>query len=738
MKDKDHITDLEAQLRRLKAELAEKESELRTLRSELGEAKGRERDLEDTRRSMLYMLEDLNESTSNIEKAKQEWEETFDAVDDLISIHDKEYTVIRGNRAVFEKLGKEPREIIGKKCYNLFHGTEEPWHECPHTSTIESQTPATEEVEDPHMGGTFLVSTYPVFDKEGQFYASVHIAKDITERKKAEQDLKREMEVTTNLLAISTATARTTSVDVLMEKVSVVVNSVMESDSTLTYIRERGGFQPQYSYGLENEQKSFFKTEPLDEKNPFVQKALEEKMPVIETFKTQDSTFREKKVTTNFESGTFNIELFPWIKEIKTLVIIPLTGREGVLGLLVCIYCKSKPEIGGRGQELTAGISHQITTAIEEAMLYQESVKKTMDLSRKMETIEVMHEIDKSILSTLDRREVLEITIKMISRLLPCDRAIIGLVDRERQGFTCEAGFGVSFLSEGAFIPFGDTSAAEVVRTERPQYVADLTKVSEILPVERGIMEEGYLSFVRTPLIVKGEVVGVLTVGARRAAAYAPDDLSTLQKTADQIGVALENTRLMEDLRRLMVGTIESLTSAIDAKSPWTKGHSERVTLYALRIGRKLGLEAGELDDLEFAGLLHDIGKLATYETILDKPGGLSEEEINMIRQHPAKGVEILSPIKQFGKVIPAIKNHHEFYDGKGYPEGLKGEDIPLMARILAVADTVDAMHSDRPYRKGKSIEEVVGELKRCSGSQFDPAIVEAFLKTLEEEGVDR
>lgn len=179
------------------------------------------------------------------------------------------------------------------------------------------------------------------------------------------------------------------------------------------------------------------------------------------------------------------------------------------------------------------------------------------------------------------------------------------------------------------------------------------------------------------------------------------------------------------------MATVESLSSAIDAKSPWTAGHSARVTKYALDIAKEMGFSENELKDLQLAGLLHDIGKIGTYEAILDKPDKLTEEELKIMRLHPVKGAEILAPIKQLKHIIPGIKYHHEFYDGKGYPDGLKGEEIPIGARILAVADAVDAMGADRPYRNGKPMDAIVAELKRCSGAQFDPKVVEAFLKTL-------
>lgn len=247
-------------------------------------------------------------------------------------------------------------------------------------------------------------------------------------------------------------------------------------------------------------------------------------------------------------------------------------------------------------------------------------------------------------------------------------------------------------------------------------------------------MNEGFRCHIKVPLNIKGEIIGILTVGSKRPSAYSPADLSTLEKLAYQIGVALSNARLISDLEELFLGTVKSLSSAIDAKSPWTAGHSERVTRYAIQIGKEMGLSEKELKDLELAGLLHDVGKIGTYDVILDKPDKLSNEEQDLIKQHPVKGAEILSPIRQLKEIIPAIRHHQEFYDGTGYPDGLKGEAIPLFARIIGVADTVDAMGADRPYRKGKPMDAITAELNRCSGAQFDPKVVEAFLNTLGQE----
>lgn len=192
------------------------------------------------------------------------------------------------------------------------------------------------------------------------------------------------------------------------------------------------------------------------------------------------------------------------------------------------------------------------------------------------------------------------------------------------------------------------------------------------------------------------------------------------------------NDRCLE-LHDLQSGLIHAFANAIDAKSRWTNGHSERVAQHAVAIAEEMGLAAATVEDLRIAGLLHDIGKIGTYDVILDKSDKLTAEEFALVKLHSAKGEEILKPIKQLRHLLPIIRAHHERMDGRGYPDGLRGEEIPLSARILCVADTFDAMTADRPYRPSPGQEYAVAELRRCSGSQFAPEVVEAFLKMREK-----
>ncbi len=209
----------------------------------------------------------------------------------------------------------------------------------------------------------------------------------------------------------------------------------------------------------------------------------------------------------------------------------------------------------------------------------------------------------------------------------------------------------------------------------------------------------------------------------------------SLQRSRDAFFNILKDIHTAhKELQDIYYELLIAFSTAIDAKSPWTKGHSERVTNYAIMIAREMGIDSGDLEDLRIAGLLHDIGKIGTYDVILDKPSKLTYDEFSVVKMHPIKGEEILKPIKGLRKVLPIVRSHHERFDGKGYPDRLRADEIPLLARILFVADSFDSMTSDRPYRSSPGIEYALSELRRCSGTQFDPMVVEAFLKVIERE----
>jgi putative two-component system response regulator len=214
---------------------------------------------------------------------------------------------------------------------------------------------------------------------------------------------------------------------------------------------------------------------------------------------------------------------------------------------------------------------------------------------------------------------------------------------------------------------------------------------------------------------------------------WSPEEVvNTIEKAFESTKLNHEHQKLVEDFKDLFSGTISAITEALDAKDSYTFGRSKRVAFYSLRIARVLNFDELGMSKIEIAGLLHDIGMIGVPEHILNKSENLTDEEYNLIKEHVQKGVKILDEIKQLDSVVNIIKFHHERYDGLGYPYKLKGEDIPLGAMIIAVADAFDGMTSDRPYRPGMEFQKAVEIIKSNSGKQFDPKVVDAFVQIVD------
>jgi hypothetical protein len=226
---------------------------------------------------------------------------------------------------------------------------------------------------------------------------------------------------------------------------------------------------------------------------------------------------------------------------------------------------------------------------------------------------------------------------------------------------------------------------------------------------------------------------GLLVLNAYERGAFKESSKIFLSAFATQASIAIENARLYKNLEKVLVGVMISLITALEAKDPYTEGHSQRVAWYAVVLGRKLGLKGSGLESLHRAGLIHDIGKIGIDETIIGKKGKLTPDEILQMNLHPVLSESIVRPINLFGSVLPAIRFHHERYDGDGYPNGLRGEAIPIEARILLVADAFDAITSNRPYRKALAPHEALREIQLNSGTQFDPKVVEALESSFDD-----
>ena len=217
-----------------------------------------------------------------------------------------------------------------------------------------------------------------------------------------------------------------------------------------------------------------------------------------------------------------------------------------------------------------------------------------------------------------------------------------------------------------------------------------------------------------------------------RAPVRGAAEISELAQTFNNMASDIESyiarlKQAAEENRELFLGSIRMLAAAIDEKDPYTRGHSDRVAKYSVMVGQQLGLSAEELDRLRISALLHDVGKIGVDDRVLKKPGALTAEEYQIMKQHPSKGANIMRPVAQLKEMLPGIELHHEHVDGKGYPYGLKGDEIPLMARIISVSDTLDAITTNRPYQSAREIDTALEVIRKAAGSKFDPNVVGAL-----------
>jgi HD-GYP domain-containing protein (c-di-GMP phosphodiesterase class II) len=217
-----------------------------------------------------------------------------------------------------------------------------------------------------------------------------------------------------------------------------------------------------------------------------------------------------------------------------------------------------------------------------------------------------------------------------------------------------------------------------------------------------------------------------------RAPVRGAAEISELAQTFNNMAGDIESyiarlKQAAEENRELFLGSIRMLAAAIDEKDPYTRGHSDRVAKYSVMVGQQLGLSAEELDRLRISALLHDVGKIGVDDRVLKKPGALTAEEFQIMKQHPSKGANIMRPVAQLKEMLPGIELHHEHVDGKGYPYGLKGDEIPLMARIISVSDVLDAMTTNRPYQSARDIDDALQVIRKLAGSKFDPNVVGAL-----------
>jgi HD-GYP domain-containing protein (c-di-GMP phosphodiesterase class II) len=356
-------------------------------------------------------------------------------------------------------------------------------------------------------------------------------------------------------------------------------------------------------------------------------------------------------------------------------------------------------------------------------------------LERAVTRLQALHKMGLSLNSTMDLERLFN---QLLHKTLETLRARVGyilLVDRDSWTLQLAGSHGLPKLTDSIFshIPIKPGGCSHwVIKNHQPLLISNIDESREFSRVSRlGFTRETILC---APLTIKDEVIGTITIANTfDQGPFTPEDLELLSTIAAQASIAIKNARLYEEQEKSYLDTVQALVSAVEASDAYTRGHSERVTRYALKLARHIDLPSDSLRTLEQAAILHDIGKIGICEALLQKTEPLSSGDIETLRLHPVIGGKILEPIGFLGDVRKIILQHHERYDGTGYPDGIKHDQLLLEARILALADTYDAMTTDRPYRLALSHEVTIKEIRDNAGTQFDPELARVFIEMFQE-----
>ncbi len=398
---------------------------------------------------------------------------------------------------------------------------------------------------------------------------------------------------------------------------------------------------------------------------------------------------------------------------------------------------KAKIETEQRHQKELEAVNLQLVKRVKEvedannqiAMLIRDLAQKNSELEKVVERLTTVNHIGNILNSLLDQENAMEVIVRTMAKTMNARICSLMMINEETGDLEVAYSVGLEGVKLRK-VKLGEGISGYAAKEGKPLLVTNIeTDPRFNLPNDP---QYTTTSLIAAPLFIKGKVIGILNINNKNNGdQFTHDDLSLLTTVAGQAAIAVENSNLYRDIRSSYFDTVRALVNALEAKDKYSKGHSERVTLLAMMIADEMGLSEERKQALQHAGVLHDIGKIGISASILNKAGKLTGEEYDVIKDHPLIGEKILDPISFLKDVKVIVGQHHERFDGKGYPHQRMGSELSTEAKILAVADTFDALTSDRPYRKALPFDDAVAEIKRCASSQFDPDVVDVFLKTL-------
>ncbi len=566
----------------------------------------------------------------------------------------------------------------------------------------------TEEIQYEHgkIKGAFQVFAF----QTGKNRVTV-MFQDITERKWAEQTLKEQTDELEALFSVSTTLRTVRSTDEMLPVVLKEMRRVLDADAGAIVLldTDQSHFTIMLSDGLlaANTGLRFPSSEGLSGK------VFRTHQPCV----VEDISQAPDRLPGVIGEETLGPE-----------AIVPLQSETEMLGVLIAERKKGAPRFSPEDIRLLSVLGEMTGNTLRRTRLYDQALNR-------QERLQSLHNIDLAITSSVDPRVTLDVLLAEVTTHLRVDAADVLLFNP--QTYLLEFTSGRGLKSQGSErIRLGDGITGRVASERRALGLTDISKAREQLANRKLLEAERFTAYHGAPMISKGQVIGVLEVFHKSPIEATPDWVEFLEAVATQAAIAIDNAQMFENLQHANFdlslaydATIEGWSRALDLRDKETEGHSQRVTEMTLQLARELNVSQERLIHIRRGSLLHDIGKMGISDTILLKPGPLTEEEWVIMRKHPEYAYDLLSPITYLRPALDIPYCHHERWNGSGYPRGLKEEQIPLAARIFAVVDVWDAITNDRPYRPAWPVEKARSYLYSQAGKELDPQIVNAFFR---------
>jgi putative nucleotidyltransferase with HDIG domain len=422
--------------------------------------------------------------------------------------------------------------------------------------------------------------------------------------------------------------------------------------------------------------------------------------------------------------GMDGLELFERVRKLNPDIVTVFITGHGTIDTAIESLMR-----GVEGFVLKPFTQEELLNAVDRAITRSRLQKENI----RLKALIPLFEISKLLISEIDLAHLFKIITEVLVQEFSVERVSLMLVDEGSGSLMIRASHGLpQDLALQSQRKPGEGVSGLVLKHRKPLIITK-GKHPDQAVMDALNRDEMPLSSMSVPLIGRDKQLGVLNVSKFSDPPFTTSDLQIVSVLASQVVAAMENASLYEGLRESYFRTVQALVAAVEAKDPYTRWHSTNVAKYAVAIGRDLGLSPSQLEELHIAAILHDVGKIGISERIISKPDRLSREEFDIMKDHPAHGMRILEPIGFSPSINNAIYQHHERFDGKGYPQGIGGDAISRAARILSVADAIDAMISERPYRGTISAEAVLRELDKEAGLQFDPEVGQVARKLINQ-----